>query len=177
MFVATSTVHAQAAQTTPWRTVRLHVVADSEVPVALSIPRPGGGRMQFDPLCIAPCEVDIAPAHYRFGVERPGRNARRVSNTIHVQEDMTLRVVYEDRGDTRLTGGLLLALGILGWFTSIAGLGISIGEAFDRHGGNSGAVTSLLGASFGVVCVPIGIGLALLKDVAEVRIDPDGIRF
>ena len=134
--------------------------------------------MQFDELCIAPCEVDIAPAHYRFGVAPSGRRARPVSDILDVSHDLTLRVIYEDRGDLRLTGGLLLTLGILGGLTSIAGLFVGFAESSDPDSSRSALPISLVGGSIGVVFLPVGLGLALLKDVAEVRIDPNGaIRF
>ncbi len=172
-----STAQAQASP------VRLRVVTEGDVPLVLSIPSPGGRRMHFDELCIAPCDVEIEPAHYRFGVERRGRRARRVSDAIDVREDMTLRLTYEDRSETRLNGGFVLALGVLGAIGSIVALVFGIGESVrETFGGepasNAPLIWAILGGAVAVVCVPLGLGLALLKDVVEVRIDPDGaIRF
>ena len=43
---------------------------------------------------------------------------------------------------------------------------------------NAPLIWAILGGAVAVVCVPLGLFLVLLKDVAEVRIDPDGaIRF
>ena len=95
-----------------------------------------------------------------------------------MSHDLTLRVIYEDRGDLRLTGGLLLTLGILGGLTIIAGLFVGFAESSDPDGSRSALPISLVGGSIGVVFVPVGLVLVLLKDVAEVRIDPDGaVRF
>ena len=139
--------------------------------------------MQFDELCIAPCDVELAPAHYRFGVAPSGRRARPVSDIIDVREDMTLRLTYEDRSKTRLSGGLVLALGVLGAIGSIVGAVFGIGESLrETFGGepasNAPLIWAILGGAVAVVCVPLGLVLVLLHDVAEVRIDPSGaIRF
>lgn len=162
--------------------MRLRVVTESDVPVALSIPSPGGRRTHFDELCIAPCDVEIEAAHYRFGVERPGRRAR-ASDTIDVREDMTLRLTFEDRSKTRLNGGFVLALGVLGAIGSVVAAVFGIGESLratfsGEPASNATLIWAILGGAVAVVCVPLGLGLALLKDVADVRIDPDGaIRF
>ena len=104
-------------------------------------------------------------------------------NVLDVQESLTLRALYENRGDTRVIGGLLLGLGLIGWVTAIGGLAASIGESLSASFGgrpttNGPLAFILVGATLGTICVPVGLALALLKDVAEVRIDPDGaIRF
>jgi len=171
------------AQADPSRTVRLHVVAESDEPVALYVPMPGGTRREYEALCVAPCDVDVMPALYRFGVERPGHRARRMPEMMRVADDMTLRVFFEDRSRTRLTGGLVLALGVLGGIGGVvAALLVVVESIRATFGGapatNAPVISAILGGAVAVVCVPIGLVLALLRDVAEVRVDPDGaLRF
>lgn len=70
----------------------------------------------FGPLCNAPCELQLQPGAYWFGVSQGSGRALRADGppTTVAGESLDLEIHYEDRGAVRAMGWVSWVVGLLG---------------------------------------------------------------
>jgi hypothetical protein len=119
----------------------------------------------FAPLCTAPCEGELEPGSYYFGVSENDGNAQRAGGGPYtITGPTTLEIDYDNRTGLRVAG----------WITWIAGiLGGTLLMTIPLLGsGNLEAGPLIGGAVVFTVGLAVGLPLAFLNDSPQVRVSP-----
>lgn len=164
-------------------TARIRVVTDQE---GLSLQRMsgsgtlsvmGGGALgtarvdTFDVMCNAPCDMDVEPGTYQFGVAQGDGSALRAGAPIDLLSDTTLSIAFDDRSRLRVGGWFIYAAGAGGGAALVMGGVLQGPGIIDVPLLVTGIVIALAGSITGLV-------LAFLGDVASVDvIDAEGVHF
>lgn len=140
-----------------------------------------GVSYDIAPVCIAPCEAELAEGGYHFLVSRGGSRVG-AQHSVVVRDGSRLVASWEDRGALRGFGWVLfLSLDLAGGFllaAPFASIALERGQADFRRvfeGDRLGMFVA--GATSIVLGWTLGLFLAGLRDLADVRVIPGGIAF
>ena len=77
---------------------------------------PGGSAETgiFEPLCALPCEVSLRSGSYVFGLSDGAGPTLKTSKAVSIRGGEHLRARYDSRRAARVSGWLVLVLGVLG---------------------------------------------------------------
>jgi uncharacterized membrane protein len=140
---------------------RLRILADEERSLTLhreAMRIAGYDIAAYDPICTAPCEVEMALGSHRFAISQGTGAALALSEPTRIDGDTTLRLNYESREDMRIAGGV--------WW----GVGAVLGIVLTVLGGVTG-VTPLLAVGGPLAGASVIGGLILVFHGDLVRIE------
>lgn len=117
----------------------------------------GRRRNIFEPICGSPCDVQLVPGSYRFGISVDGSDTVETPGFIDVNRPMTLDIEFESRSGLRAVGWVIVVASLVGgaamallganqWASAESGssdenvgLGIMLGGFAVMLGGSLGA--------------------------------------
>ncbi|AKF03530.1 hypothetical protein [Sandaracinus amylolyticus] len=160
------------------------VIASTEVPLRDQVHRPRLDTME--PICAAPCDLDLPAGTYQFGVSEGTGNAHRAGIPVHLDAgERWVEIDHIDNTGTRIAGWLIVIAGG-GAGTALAVAGVLSDDGVDEpggwadHGGGLGDPGWLgwdhgvwLGIGLGVAAVfaAIGAWMGITDDEGRIRID------
>jgi hypothetical protein len=120
----------------------------------------------FEPLCLAPCEIDVPPGTYQFGLSQGASgNAQRASIVYPLSTDTHFVAEFSSRGVERAIGWTVFSLSAVACVVTV------LVPIFVSDFSESTLFTSLgVGLGTLVVGMAVGFPLIFLNDHAEVRI-------
>ena len=130
------------------------------------------GRRQniFEPICGAPCDVQLIPGSYRFGISVNGSDTAETPGFIDVNRAMTLDIEFESRTGLRVVGWVIFVASLVGGAAmALAGTGLYVDSEIGSSDEDLG-----IGLMIGGLAVMLGgsLGVALpfiaLNDHADV---------
>ncbi len=153
------------ASPAPRRTVRVHVEATSD-DIALQQEDPSAGAADYVPVCVAPCDVELEPGTYTFGVSSGQHPARRAEHDVfRFEHDTSLVLEYESREDFQNVGVVVGTVGVIGGALTIFGA-LLPPRAFEEDD----LIALVVGSTILGIALIVSIPLCLFNDHADVRV-------
>ncbi|MEO1228177.1 MAG: hypothetical protein AAFZ18_04660 [Myxococcota bacterium] len=142
-----------------------HRLAGSSVGTVWTYGGVGVARVDsFNPLCMAPCSVEIPKGTYQFGIsERSGNAQRARGGPFNFTEDETLRLEFASRRGARITGWVVFGASAVAALAIIASPLFADDITEEDIWVPAGIGLGTLGAG-----IAVGLPLMLLRDHAEV---------
>lgn len=164
---------AAHAQTVPVRVVAEGSTRHTLHRVVLEGPRSrwtGRAADVFEPLCTAPCALQLPLGTYRFGISSDGGDAQRAARLVDLFGPSTLVLEHDDRSGLRAAGWTTFGVFAL----AAAGLALSMLAVDTSQPGYEGPLYGLAGAAIGTVVLGgvIAIPLVGFQDHVEVEVRP-----
>jgi hypothetical protein len=136
----------------------------------------------MEPICAAPCDVDLPAGTHAFGVSEGTGNAHRAGAPVHLEGgERWMTIEHTDRTGTRVAGWIIVALGgaggaaIAGFGAASAGRGVGLGDGGAWLGWDAG-VWLAIGIGTAAVFALIGALIGVTDDHAAITIESSAPR-